>query len=59
MTILNTKEKYMIQSYIREMLELFQETDMLKEEDSLYLLDGELSINKEELLLLEKKVQNL
>ena len=56
---LSTKEKHVIQSYIREMLALFQENDMLKEEDSLYLLDGKLVINKEELLLLERKIKKL
>ena len=54
---LSTKEKLVIQSYIREMLALFQENDMLKEDDSLYLLDGKLVINKEELLLLERKIK--
>ncbi|MSS62832.1 hypothetical protein [Velocimicrobium porci] len=59
MNILSTKEKQVIQGYIREMLELFQEEDMLKEEDSIYLPMGELSVNKNELRLLEKKVQKL
>lgn len=56
-TELNAKEKTLIQGYIREMVQLFEERDMIQRNDSIFLPVGGLEITQQELLMLEKKLQ--
>lgn len=56
-TELNTKEKAILKSYIREMIDLFSETDMIGETDSIYLPLEQIYVNRQELVQLEKKLK--
>lgn len=56
-TELNTKEKVILKSYIREMIDLFSETDMIGGTDSIYLPLEQIYVNRQELVQLEKKLK--
>lgn len=56
---LSTKEKVITKSYIKEMIALFSEKDMLSEGDCIYLPTENIYITKGELILLEKKLNIL
>lgn len=56
-TELNTKEKAILKSYIREMIDLFSENDMIEENDSICLPWEQIYVNRQELVQLEKKLK--
>lgn len=58
-TELNTKEKLILKSYIREMIDLFSEKDIIGENDSIYLPLEQIYVSKTELVQLEKKLKIL
>lgn len=53
---LNTKELTIIKGYVEEMLDLYEEKDMLEEDEAIYLSNEDIDIYKNELLQLNKKL---
>ncbi len=54
---LNNKEFSIIKNYINEMLTLYDERDMINENEAIHLINSKLIIYKQDLINLDKKLK--
>ena len=54
---LSQKELEILKNYVEEMLRLFEESDMVKEDETLYLSGERLEVSKKDFKALKKKLQ--
>ena len=53
---LSQKELEILKNYVEEMLRLFEESDMVKEDETLYLSGERLKVSKKDFKALKKKL---